>query len=95
MLKRGTLNEQEFATANEAARAQKAALESRKAELEELVSKERGRTDLDDRLPEVITGVLEAFEGLDIRQQKANRQSILKAAYVCRDGRIELEFRES
>jgi len=94
LLKRGTLNEQEFATANEAARAQKAALESRKDELEELVSRERSRTDLADRLPATIAGFLEAFGGLDIRQQKAHLQSILKAAHVYRDGRIELEFRE-
>ncbi len=45
LLKRGTINEEEFALANEAARTQKAELESRKAELEEFVSKELNRTD--------------------------------------------------
>ena len=95
LLKRNKINEQEFTTANEAARAQKANLDSRKVELEALVSKERSRTDMADRLPTNITGFLEAFEGLDIRQQKANLQSILKAARIYRDDRIELEFRES
>ena len=31
---------------------------------------------------------------MDIRQQKAQLQTILKAAHIYRDGRIELEFRE-
>ena len=66
-----------------------------RAELEELVCKERGRTDLAERLPATIAGFLEAFGGLDIRQQKAHLQGILKAARIYRDGRIELEFRES
>lgn len=46
LLKRRILNEQEFAKANETARNEKAVLESRKAELEELVLKERERTSL-------------------------------------------------
>jgi hypothetical protein len=45
-------------------------------------------------LPAPITDFLEAFEGLDIRQQKAHLQDILKAANVYRDDRVELVFRE-
>ena len=37
---------------------------------------------------------MEAFQAMDLRQQKAQLQIILKAAHVYRDGRIELEFRE-
>jgi hypothetical protein len=44
------------------------------------------------RLP--VGTFLEAFETLDPRQQKAHLQSILKAAHIYTDGRIELEFRE-
>ena len=95
LLKREVLSEQEFAKANQSARAEKANLEARKQELEEMVGKERARTSLADILPESITNFLTAFEGLDIRQQKVHLQSILKAAHVYRDGRIELEFRES
>jgi hypothetical protein len=45
-------------------------------------------------LPGTIATFFEALERLDPRQQKANLQTILKAAYVFRDGNIALEFRE-
>ncbi len=35
----------------------------------------------------------EAFQSLDLRQQKAQLQTILKSAQVYKDGKIELEFR--
>ena len=60
-----------------------------------MVNRERSRTSLADQLPESIDSFIGAFESLDIRQQKVNLQSILKAAHIYRDGRIELEFRES
>ncbi|MFC2020826.1 recombinase family protein [Chloroflexota bacterium] len=94
LLKREVLSEQEFNQANQTARAEKDTLDARREELEELVTKERSRTSLAAILPESITNFLTAFEGLDIRQQKVHLQSILKAAQVYRDGRIELEFRE-
>ncbi|MFC1920989.1 recombinase family protein [Chloroflexota bacterium] len=94
LLKRKVLSEEEFVQANQSARSDKVTLETRKQELEELVGKERARTSLADSLPDTITSFLEAFEGLDIRQQKVHLQSILKAAHIHRDGRIELEFRE-
>ncbi len=93
LLKREVLSEQEFEQANQSARAEKATQEVRKKELVELVGKERAKTSLADALPESIGSFLEAFEGLDIRQQKAHLQNILKAAHIHRDGRIELEFR--
>lgn len=94
LLKREILNEDEFARVNQNARDEKAALEARRAELQELVEKERTKVSLVETLPQSITSFLEAFESLDIRQQKVHLQSILKAAHVYRDGRIELEFRE-
>jgi hypothetical protein len=47
-----------------------------------------------DRVPLEIQSFLEAFQSLEPRQQKAQLQTILKAATVYKDGRIELEFRE-
>ncbi|MFC1952629.1 recombinase family protein [Chloroflexota bacterium] len=94
LLKREVLSEQEFAKANQSAKAENSILEARKEELEELVNKEHSRTSLVDQLPELINSFKKAFEGLDIRQQKVHLQSILKAAHIYRDGRIELEFRE-
>ena len=94
LLKREVLSEQEFTQANQTARAEKATLEARKEELEEVVTKERSRTSLADTLPEFITNFLGAFESLGIPQQKAHLQSIIKAAHIYRDGRIELEFRD-
>jgi site-specific DNA recombinase len=94
LLKREIISEEEFTRANQKARTEKAALETRKAELEELVEKERDRASLAENLPQSIKGFLETFESLDIRQQKVHLQSILKAAYIYDDNRIELEFRE-
>jgi site-specific DNA recombinase len=94
LLKREKISEEEFTQANQKARKEKATLEARKIELEELVEKERNRTSLVEKLPRSITGFLETFESLDIRQQKVHLQSILKAAYIYTDNRIELEFRE-
>jgi hypothetical protein len=94
LLKRGILSEQEFARANQAAQEEATRLETRRAELKGWLEKERDRASLADRLPQSIGTFLEAFEGLDIHQQKAQLQTILKAAHVYRDGRIELEFRQ-
>ena len=94
LLKRKILSEQEFARANQAARAEVATLEARKGELKDWIEKARARTSLANTLPRSIKTFVEAFEGLDIRQQKAQLQTILKAAHVYRDGRIELEFRQ-
>lgn len=94
LLRRKILTEQEFARANQAARAEAAKLEARKAELKDRIEKERVRTTLAETLPRSIKSFLEAFERLDVRQQKAHLQTILKAAHVYRDGRIELEFRQ-
>jgi hypothetical protein len=47
-----------------------------------------------EKVPRVIKPFEEVFEPLEIRQQKAQLQTILKAAQVYQDGRIELEFRE-
>jgi len=94
LLKRHVLNEQEFTRANEIARTETAKLESRKIELKDQLDKAHARKSLADTLPGSIKTFLEAFGALDIRQQKAQLQTLLKAVYVFRDGRIELEFRQ-
>ncbi len=75
------------------ARAEAATLEARKAELKARVEKERAKVSLAETLPSAVKSFLDALESLDTRQQKAQLQTILKAARVYRDGRIELEFR--
>jgi site-specific DNA recombinase len=94
LLKRKVLTEQEFAKANEKARNDKAELEARKEELNQLLSRARASEDLIKRIPTAIKTFEEAFNSLETRQQKAQLQTILKAANIYKDGKIELEFRE-
>jgi site-specific DNA recombinase len=94
LLKRGIITEQEFTRANETARQQAKALEARKAELTDWLKREHDKAALIENVPRQIKSFLEAFEEMDPRQQKAQLQTLLKAAYVYRDGRIELEFRD-
>ena len=93
LLKRKVLTEQEFAKANEAARSQQAELEARKKELSKLLSQARASEELIEKVPKAIKTFEEAFQSLELRQQKAQLQTILKAAQVYKDGKIELEFR--
>jgi site-specific DNA recombinase len=93
LLKRGILNEQEFVKANESLRRQKGALEARREELSRWVEEQRNKVSLAERIPEAIRSFLEDFQGMEARLQKARLQTILKAAHIYRDSRIELEFR--
>lgn len=93
LLQRGVINEPEFVKANEAARSQVAALEARRDELQAWVTAQRERVSAAERLPGAIGSFLEDFQQLDVRRQKAQLQTILKAVYVYRDDRLELEFR--
>jgi phosphoserine phosphatase len=95
LLKRKVLTEQEFAKANEAARTQKADLEARRDELSRLLSRARVSEALIQRVPKAIKTFVEALQNLELRQQKAQLQTILKAANIYKEGRIELEFRAS
>jgi hypothetical protein len=93
LLKRKVLTEQEFARANEVTRAKKEELEARKAEFATLLSNAMATEALVEKVPKAILAFEEAFESLEVRQQKAHLQAILKAATIYKDGRIELEFR--
>ncbi len=46
-----------------------------------------------ESLPTRIGSFLHDFQSLDTRRAKAMLQTILKAALIYRDGRIELEYR--
>jgi hypothetical protein len=93
LLKRRVLTEQEFSKANEKARSEKTELVARKEELIKLLSQARASVDLIKRIPTAIKTFEEAFNRLELRQQKAQLQTILKAAHIYKDGKIELEFR--
>jgi hypothetical protein len=68
-------------------------MESRRDELTAWLEDQRGRVAAAEGLPEAVRSFLEDFEELDVRRQKAQLQTILKAAYVYRDDRLEVEFR--
>jgi hypothetical protein len=87
------VREQEFAKANEKARSEKTELEARNEELTDKLNQDRAGEALVERVPKVIKTYMEAFQSLDVRQQKAQLQTILKSAYIYKDGRIVLEFR--
>lgn len=92
-LKRGLLNEEEFARANAGRRDERTSVEMRLAELREELSAAESAQESASALPERISSFLESFEQLETRKGKAMLQVILKAAYIWREGRIELEFR--
>ena len=92
-LQRKVISESEFVKANESARIQAGALEARRDELKSWVGEQRERVSAAERLPGAIGSFLEDFQGMEVRQQKAQLQTILKAAYVNKDKTIELEFR--
>ena len=91
-LERELLNEREFIKANESIRSQRDALEVRRQELEAWVNDQRNKTSTAERIPGAIRSLLEDLNNVDVRVQKANLQTILKAAHIRRD-EIELEFR--
>ena len=93
LLKRKVLNEQEFAKANEKVRTDKSQLEARKKELTDKLTQARATEAMIEKVPRVIKTFLESFQSLDIRQQKAHLQTIIKSAHIYKDGKIELEFR--
>ena len=95
LLKRGLLNEQEFRRANEAAREKTRADEAKRIKLTTWLNREHSMASRIERVPGEIKTFIEAFQATDPRQQKAQLQTILKAAYIYRDGRIELEFRDT
>jgi len=62
-------------------------------QLEQWLDDQDSRASSAERIPIEIKSFLEDIPGLNIRIQKAPLQTILKSAYIHRDGRIEVEFR--
>jgi len=93
LLKRKVINEQEFTKVNTVKRSEKAELEARKEAVSKLLSQAQASEALIERVPKAIKSFEEAFHDLELRQQKAQLQTILKTAHVYKDGKIELEFR--
>ena len=93
LLKRGVLNEEEFTKANEVRRDERSTLEASKAEMEQQVAQDRDKRQAAESVPAKVRSLMEDFQQLEVRPQKARLQELLKAAHVHRDGRIELEFR--
>jgi acyl-CoA reductase-like NAD-dependent aldehyde dehydrogenase len=69
------------------------ALEAQKAELSQWIDEQQGKVSTAEKIPQAINSFREDFQRMDVRLQKTDLQTILKAAYVYGDGRIELEFR--
>ncbi len=93
LLRRKVITEEQFAKANERANSQKDDLEKRKEELSKLLARARASEELIQRVPKAIKTFEEAFHSLEPRQQKSQLQTLLKAAHIYKDGKIELEFR--
>jgi len=92
-LDRGILTEDEFTKISEVRRSELSELREKHAELNQRVQEMANQENLIEKAPVEIRSFFEDFQELDIQQQKARLQQILKAAYIWNDNRIELEFR--
>lgn len=93
LLKRGVLDEQDFSRANAARKGEREGLEQRRSEVADQVKAATSRAAAVATLPDRVRSFLDDVESLETRKAKAHLQTILAAAHVYRDGRIELEFR--
>ena len=93
LLKRGVVNEKEFSTANEHIRGNVEALQAKKEELAGWLNKQQRKTEAVRDIPTAVGSFLVDFQSMDIRKQKSQLQTLLKAIHVYRDDRLELEFR--
>ena len=93
LVKREMINEEEFKRLNEATRAQRQELESRRADLEREVSAVKSQEQLAEQVPPAIGSFMDDMQRLEPREAKAALQAILKAVHVSNDRRLELEFR--
>jgi hypothetical protein len=59
------------------------------------LSQARASEALIEKIPRAIKTFEEAFHSLELRQQKAQLQTISKAAHIHKEGKIELEFRST
>ena len=92
-LDRGILSEPEYIKRRDARREEQEGLQPRKDELEASVAAQRDIASQAAAVPVKVRSFLEDFRDMELPQAKAVLQSIIKAAHVFKDGRIELEFR--
>lgn len=92
LLRRGFLDDRDFAVANAGRRDRREALEAQKASLSVLVEAELANEHLASTLPDRIRSFTETMRAADVRVAKAELQTILKAVYVTGND-IEIEFR--
>ena len=90
---RGILTEPEFLKRQQVRRQEQEELQPRKAELEASVAAQKDMESQAAAVPVKVRSFLEDFRDMEVPQAKAFLQSIVKAAHVFKDGRIELEFR--
>ena len=93
LVRKGILNEDEFARENEKRQVEAASLTERREELAAWVSDQAERHANAATLPKRVRSFLKDFRQLDVKRAKALLQSIVQAAHVSNDGRIELVFR--
>jgi site-specific DNA recombinase len=92
-LDRKIITEAEYTKRAEVRRREQDTLQARKGELEASIAAQGDREAQATAVPVRVSSFLEDFQGMDVVNAKAILQTILKAAHVWKDGRIELEFR--
>jgi site-specific DNA recombinase len=93
MLKKGIIEEDEFRAANDARRDERKSAQARVNELTDRLATEDAATSGAEALPGRVGTFLQDIQHLDVRENKARLQSLLKAVHVFTDMRIEIEFR--
>ncbi len=90
---REIMTESEYLKRQEVRRQEQEGLQPRKAELEASVAAQKDMEAQAAAVPVKVRSFMEDFRDMEVPQAKAFLQSIIKAAHVFKDGRIELEFR--
>ena len=87
------LDEEQFRKANEERRAEQERLKAQQAELSEWLVGQHERMAVVGTPPKRVRSFLQGVQSLDTRRAKALLQTILQAAHIYNNGRIELKFR--
>jgi len=90
---REIMTEAEYIKRQEIRRQEQEELQPRKAELEASVAAQKDMESQAAAVPVKVRSFMEDFRDMEVPQAKAFLQSIIKAAHVFKDGRIELTFR--
>ena len=90
---RDILTEPEFLKRQQVSRREQEGLLPRQVELEASIAAQKDMESQAAAVPVKVRSFMEDFRDMEVPQAKAFLQSIIKAAHVFKDGRIELEFR--